>query len=133
MKNLLTTLFLFSATVAFAQKDIVFKKSAHQFGKVAFNKPVSVVFQFTNQSAKPVVVEFANAECGCTKPEYSVAPIAAGKSSTIKVTYNSATLGAFKKRVDVKFAHSNQPYILTIEGEVFDPKAAPAPTKGKAR
>ncbi|TAF55728.1 MAG: DUF1573 domain-containing protein [Sphingobacteriia bacterium] len=133
MKNILTALFLLGSLAAFGQKDIAFAKTEHQFGKVAFNKPVTVVFQYTNKSTKPVVVEFANAECGCTKPEYSAAPIPAGKSSTIKVTYNSAVLGSFKKRVDVKFAHSNQPYILTIEGEVFDPKAVPAATKGKAR
>ena len=80
------------------------------------------MFTYTNKSTKPVVIEFANAECGCTKPVYSNAPTAVGKSSTIKVTYNAAAMGTFKKNVDVKFAHSNQPYTLTINGEVVEVK-----------
>jgi len=31
-------------------------------------------------------------------------------------------MGTFKKNVDVKFAHSNQPYTLTINGEVVEIK-----------
>lgn len=122
MKSLFVALFVFIGATAVAQKDIQFKEVKHSFGKVKLNVPATYIFTFTNTSAKPVVIEFANAECGCTKPEYSNAPILAGKSSTIKVTYNSATLGTFKKNVDVKFAHSNQPYTLTIDGEVVDPK-----------
>jgi hypothetical protein len=107
---------------SFAQTDISFKEKKHSFGKIKKDVPATYIFTFTNKASKPVVIEFANAECGCTKPEYSQAPIAVGKTSTIKVTYNAATLGAFKKNVDVKFAHSNQPYTLTIDGEVIEAK-----------
>jgi len=106
----------------FAQNDIKFNKTLHQFGKIKKGVPATYVFTYTNQSTKPVVIEFANAECGCTKPVYSQTPTVKGKTSTIKVTYNAEAVGVFKKRVDVKFAHSNQPYILTIEGEVVDAK-----------
>ena len=41
-----------------------------------------------------------------------------GQKATIKVTYNAAVEGVFKKSVNVKFTNSNQPYILTLEGEV---------------
>ena len=107
---------------SFAQSDINFKEKRHLFGKIKKDIPATYLFSFTNKAKKPVVIEFANAECGCTKPQYSQAPIAVGKTSTIKVTYNAATLGAFKKNVDVKFAHSTQPYTLTIEGEVIEAK-----------
>jgi hypothetical protein len=124
MKSLFVTAVLCLLSVGvFAQKDIVFKEVKHGFGKVKLNVPATYTFAYTNNSTKPVVIEFANAECGCTKPVYSLAPIAAGKTGTIKVTYNSAALGVFKKNVDVKFAHSTQPYTLTIEGEVIDAKA----------
>jgi hypothetical protein len=113
---------LFVSLTVFAQNDIKFNKTLHQFGKIKKGVPATYVFTYTNQSAKPVVIEFANAECGCTKPVYSQTPTVKGKTSTIKVTYNAEAVGVFKKRVDVKFAHSNQPYILTIEGEVVDAK-----------
>jgi hypothetical protein len=122
MKSLFLSVFLLAGISVFAQKDIKFNKTTHQFGKIKKGVPATFVFTYTNESAKPVVIEFANAECGCTKPVYNQAPTVKGKTSTIKVTYNAESVGVFKKRVDVKFAHSNQPYILTIEGEVVETK-----------
>ncbi len=122
MKSLFLSVFLFAGISVFAQNDIKFNKTTHQFGKIKKGVPATFVFTYTNESAKPVVIEFANAECGCTKPVYNQAPTVKGKTSTIKVTYNAESVGVFKKRVDVKFAHSNQPYILTIEGEVVETK-----------
>lgn len=122
MKSLFLSILLLSGLSVFAQQDIKFNKTTHQFGKIKKGVPATIVFTYTNEANKPVVIEFANAECGCTKPVYSQAPTVKGKSSTIKVTYNAEAVGVFKKRVDVKFAHSNQPYILTIEGEVVEPK-----------
>ncbi|WP_439506164.1 DUF1573 domain-containing protein [Sediminibacterium sp.] len=122
MKSFFLSVFLFAGISVFAQKDIKFNKTTHQFGKIKKGVPATYVFTYTNESAKPVVIEFANAECGCTKPVYNQAPTVKGKSSTIKVTYNAEAVGVFKKRVDLKFAHSNQPYILTIEGEVVETK-----------
>lgn len=123
MKSLITlALICFCSVQVMAQKDVAFKELSHGFGKVNLNVPATYTFTYTNKSTKPIVVEFANAECGCTKPVYSSAPTLVGKKGTIQVTYNAATLGTFKKKVDVKFAHSTQPYTLTIEGEVIDPK-----------
>lgn len=129
MKKLVFIIAFFSVTGLFAQApaDIVFKTTSHSFGKIKQNIPASFVFTFTNNSSKPAVIEFANAECGCTTPEYSKDPILKGKTSTIKVTYNAAATGSFSKNVNVKFANIQLPYTLKIEGEVI-----PAP-KGKNR
>lgn len=119
MKKLLTMICMLSCMAVFAQEDVKFNASTHQFGKIKQNVPATYSFTFTNTSAKPVVIEMASAECGCTTPEYSKEPTVKGKSNNIKVTYNAAALGAFKKRVTVKFAHLKDPVILTIEGEVI--------------
>ena len=118
MKSIFLSIFLLAGIAASAQKDVVFKKNKHQFGAIQKGVPATFVFSYTNQSTKPIVIEYANAECGCTKPIYSEKPLLKGKTGTIKVTYNAEAMGVFKKNVDVKFAHSNQPYTLTIEGEV---------------
>ncbi len=122
MKKVLTLICILSCVAVFGQNDVKFNESVYKFGKIKHNIPATHVFTFTNTSSKPVVIEFANAECGCTTPEYSKDPILKGKSSTIKVTYNAANLGAFKKNVNVKFAHAQQPIVLTIEGDVVDLK-----------
>jgi hypothetical protein len=108
---------LFSSTL-FAQNEVPFNKTEHNFGKIKQHVPATYVFTYTNPSAKPLVVEVATAECGCTTPEYDRKPTPKGKSSTIKVTYNAENPGAFSKKVTVKFANIAVPMILTIKGEV---------------
>lgn len=122
------TVFLFAllinmAVYAQTPADIIFKTTTHSFGKIKQNVPASYEFTFTNTASKPAVIEFANAECGCTTPVYSQDPILKGKSSTIKVTYNAVAAGTFKKNVNIKFANSTLPIVLTIEGEVVPAKS----------
>ncbi|HQR93174.1 MAG: hypothetical protein B7Y15_11850 [Bacteroidetes bacterium 24-39-8] len=126
MKSILLCLALFATSLSFAQTDIKFKEQTHKFGKIKKGVPASYTFSYTNTSAKPVVIEFAQADCGCTDPVYSKAPLPKGQTATIKVTYNAAMSGIFKKTVNIKFAHSNQPYILTVEGEVLMDKETQA-------
>lgn len=129
MKAFLLVLGILFGQFVIAQNGIEFKTKTHQFGKVKKGKPVSFVFEYKNVSEKPVVIEFANADCGCTSPEYQQGAIPKGKSGTIKVTYNAALDGVFKKSVNVKFTSSNYPYILTVEGEVLVDK----PKTGKPK
>lgn len=120
MKRIFVLLAMVIATGVFAQAvpDITFKATTHSFGKIKQNVPATYLFSFTNNGTKPAVIEFANAECGCTTPEYSKDPILKGKTSTIKVTYNAANPGTFKKNVNVKFVSTQLPIVLTIDGEV---------------
>lgn len=127
MKKIYLLLCLVISATVFAQApaDIAFKTTTHSFGKIKQNVPATYIFSFTNNSAKPAIIEFANAECGCTTPEYSKDPILKGKTSMIKVTYNAANTGTFKKNVNVKFVGSQLPVTLTIDGEVVTASAKP--------
>lgn len=119
MKKILVLFCLMVSMGVFAQKtNVVFKTTKHSFGKIKQHVPATYVFSFTNTSAKPLVIEFANAECGCTTPVYDKAPIAKGKSSNIKVTYNAENPGTFRKNVNIKFVNTQLPVVLTIDGEV---------------
>lgn len=121
MKQLFVLAFLCLSAVSFGQtkNDVKFTAMKHTFGKIKQNVPATYTFTFTNaSSSKPLIIETATAQCGCTTPEYPKAPIAKGKKGTIKVTYNAATMGAFTKTVTVKFANIAEPITLTIDGEV---------------
>ncbi|NCT93409.1 MAG: DUF1573 domain-containing protein [Chitinophagaceae bacterium] len=109
---------MFTTLSVMAQGDIKFAEAGYKFGKIQQSVPATHEFIFTNASNKPVVIEFATAECGCTTPEYAKEPIMPGKSSKVKVTYNAAATGEFTKRVTVKFAGIAEPTVLTISGEV---------------
>lgn len=119
LKQLLLTICLVGATTVFAQDPVKFTKYNHSFGKIKHNKPVTHEFSFTNISDKPVVIEFVNADCGCTTPDYPKQAIAKGQTGKIKVTFNAATIGTFKKTVTIKFVKNNKPFILNIDGEVL--------------
>ena len=120
MKNLLFFAAILFALNVSAQtgKDIQFDQMKHSFGKIPKDKPVTTEFNFKNSGNKPLIIESATAECGCTSPDYEKAPVLKGKSSAIKVTYNAANPGQFTKRVTVKFANVAEPVILEISGDV---------------
>jgi len=121
MKQLFVLAFLCISAVAFGQtkKDVKFTAMKHTFGKIKQNVPATYTFTFTNASTtKPLIIETATAQCGCTTPEYPKSPVGKGKKGKIKVTYNAATMGAFTKTVTVKFANIAEPITLTIDGEV---------------
>lgn len=124
MKIVLSCLAVIFFLSANAQVDSVakFKTTNYSFGKIKQHVPATTEFSFTNTGAKPLIIETAAAECGCTTPDYPKTPLAKGKSAIIKVTYNAESPGKFTKRVTVKFANIATPVILTIEGEVAGTK-----------
>lgn len=134
MKKLLLLAAVFSAGfTAMAQQkaDEVIKVSTekYDFGKIKQSVPVTTYFTITNTSDKPIVIENAWASCGCTTPEYSKEPIAAGATAKLKVGYNAAAMGQFTKPVNIKIAGYQQPKIVNITGEVVDATAYDAYTK----
>ncbi len=119
MKKIFFIAFIFCASTLFAQSGFQFTSLKHNFGKIKQSVPVSYTFLFKNISNKPLIVEVATAECGCTTPDYPKEPITKGKDGKIKVTFNAENAGTFSKKVTVKFANVDDPVILTIEGEVI--------------
>jgi len=110
--------FIFLSVNAQTDSTVLFKTTTHSFGKIVQHSPATTEFSFINNSNKPLIIETATAECGCTTPDYPKTPIQKGKGGVIKVTYNAENPGKFTKRVTVKFANIASPVILTIEGEV---------------
>ena len=119
MKIKMLAIALLMTIGGFAQSSLKFEATNHNYGKIKKGVHKSVVFSYTNNGAKPAVIEFANAECGCTQPEYNQNPILKGQKGTIKVTYTAPNEGQFKKRVTVKFAGEKEVTELMIEGEVI--------------
>lgn len=112
-------------TVSYAQKGVMkFAKETHDFGKIEQGKPVTHVFEFKNTGTDPVVINDAQASCGCTKPSFSREPIMPGKSGTISATYNAAAAGQFTKTVTVTSNAEAGQTVLYLKGEVVSQKEA---------
>ena len=62
----------------------------------------------------------ASANCGCTKPEYPVKPVAPGKEGQIKVTYQpKGRPGSFSKNIYVYTNGEPERVVLLITGTVI--------------
>lgn len=105
-------------SAAYNINKVTWVKEAHDFGEIPQGKPVSVEFAFTNAGETPLLIADVATSCGCTASDYSKEPIAPGKSSKIKVTYNAANMGAFTKSITVNFSDTEAKKVLTIKGTV---------------
>lgn len=111
-----------------------FSSTTVDLGRVKVGSPVTGTFTVTNVGATPLIIENVQPSCGCTKSDYTKAPIAPGKDGSITATYNAAVVGNFNKTVYVKFAGVNEQVGLNIIGTVFadaQPTTTPVKTGSK--
>ncbi len=100
---------------------IDFNESVYDFGQISLKKgKVSHEFSFTNKGQKNLVITNARADCGCTRPEYSDAPVAPGKGGTEKVTFAPAAKGHFSKKITITTNGNPRKVRLLIKGEVVE-------------
>jgi hypothetical protein len=135
MKKILLGFLALSSTTLFAQKkaDNVakFNVETFDFGKIKQNVPVTATFVVTNIGNEPLIIDQATPSCGCTVSDYTKAPVAPGKTGTIKATFNAADVGPIDKTITVKFAGIDDVKFLKFKGEVLAPGASAA-TKASA-
>ena len=132
---LLATAFVFGIAAMAQQKiEEVIKVDMEQydFGKIKQGVPVTTYFTITNISDKPIVIENAQASCGCTTPEWNREPIAPNGTAKIKVGYNAGAMGSFTKPINIKLAGIDATKQVNITGEVVNAESAEI-TKVKAQ
>lgn len=105
---------------------LLLKETIHDFGQIPQGKPVYYFFEIANNGSVPLKLENVQASCGCTTPEWNKAPIAANGVDKIKVGYNAASEGPFKKFITITY-NGNQTKQITIEGTVWRAPAGSAP------
>ena len=142
MKTMFITAFvLFVTGIADAQSEVVqksttvqqnapdvllLKETIHDFGQIPQGKPVYYFFEIVNNGPVPLKLENVQASCGCTTPEWNKDPIPVNGADKIKVGYNAASEGPFKKFITITY-NGNQTKQITIEGAVWKAPAGSAP------
>lgn len=117
----LTAVWITATAEASSKEDacMEFKENTYDFGNVSVAKgKVSHEFTFVNTGSKNLVISGAQADCGCTRPEYSDAPVAPGKSGKIKVTFVPNGRGHFSKKVTIRTNGKPRKVRLIIKGNV---------------
>lgn len=145
MKKLFTGFAILGTIVFASAQTINLDRTIVDYGTVKTGSNGERIVKVTNTGDKPLILSNVKAGCGCTTPVWSKDPILPGKSSEIKIGYNTSSNGGFTKQVEVM---SNDPengrVVVTIKGTVdpnapevavvkAEPKAAVAAPKHKAK
>ncbi|MFA0963055.1 DUF1573 domain-containing protein [Roseivirga sp. BDSF3-8] len=110
--------FLFLAGTAFAQAELTFEESTHDFGKIQEGSIATHEFRFVNTGDQPLIISNVRASCGCTTPFYTKEPILPGKEGVITASYNSKNRpGVFHKSISVNTNAATPSSVLYIKGE----------------
>lgn len=117
--NIATTVIAFIALTSMIQvSEFKFETESYDFGTIAYNKPASYEFTFTNVGKTPIIISEVAPACGCSVADFSKTPVKPGDIGKIKVTYNAATKGPFTKSFVVKSNTKTPVKTLTIKGNV---------------
>ncbi|HEV2830352.1 MAG TPA: DUF1573 domain-containing protein, partial [Hanamia sp.] len=96
------------------------------FGKIPQGKPVTHIFEFTNNGKIPFALDNVQASCGCTTPVWNKEVVAPGATAKITVGYNAANEGPFSKPVTITY-NGNLTKQIIIKGEVWKTPVTSAP------
>jgi hypothetical protein len=106
--------------------NMKFKTDVHDFGTIPEGPTADFMFEFTNTGKEPITLERAQPSCGCTTPTVSKEPVLPGKTSELKVSYNTqGRVGPFTKTITV-FSNAGTK-VLTIKGTVEKAPASSVP------
>lgn len=82
---------------------MTFTKTEHDFGDINPGDVVKHTFEFTNTGKTPLLIENAQAACGCTTPSWTKEPVQPGGKGTIEVQFDShGKSGIQNKQVTVQ-------------------------------
>ncbi len=121
-------LFILSSVTGFAQAGsnvdpkapvIKFNSDSIDFGIVTAGEIITREFVFTNTGKQPLMIQHVISTCSCSPAIYDKNPVAPGKTSTIKVTYNTANKsGKQDKMFFVKSNNRDGEVVLHLTGIV---------------
>jgi hypothetical protein len=105
---------------------INFPNLVHDYGNIYKNDNGVCTFEFKNTGKADLQLTNVSSSCGCTVPEWPKEPIPPGKTSSIKVSYNTSRVGPINKSVFVD-SNAGDRVTLTIKGNVSEHPTEIAP------
>jgi hypothetical protein len=99
---------------------IKFTKMVHDYGNIYKGDDGTCTFEFKNVGKADLQLTNVSSSCGCTVPEWPKEPIPPGKTSSIKVSYNTQNVGMISKSVYVTSNADEERITLSITGSVSE-------------
>ena len=100
---------------------IKWDKLVYDLGTIEADRPVGITFTFKNKGSEPIILSDVRPSCGCVTPSFTKEPVMPGKTGVVRLTFNAALPGDFKKSATVSYTIGTQPFEtaeLTIMGRV---------------
>ncbi|HEX4886588.1 MAG TPA: DUF1573 domain-containing protein [Luteibaculaceae bacterium] len=105
-------------------------KEVHDYGEIKQGGDPYCEFVLKNTGNEPLIISNAKGSCGCTVPEWSREPVMPGKSTVIKVRYDTNRPGPINKSVTITSNAKNEPnLVLRIKGNVAATAEGSTPVK----
>jgi hypothetical protein len=99
--------------------SVKFDELSYDWGTIAEGEKMTHVFKFKNTGTNDMIISDAHGSCGCTVPEWPKEPIKPGKSSQIKVIFDSkGKSGDQNKSVTITANTEPSNVVLMIKGKV---------------
>lgn len=110
-----------------------FEKEEHNFGTIKEGEVVTHTFKFTNVGEAPLVIQNAQASCGCTVPDWTKEPVPVGGTGEVQVKYDSKNKsGVENKTVNITANTIPEVTKVTIK-TVVTPRADNAQAEGPVK
>lgn len=106
---------------------MTFEETEWDFGSIEGGVGVEHVFKFTNTGTAPLVIVDAKSSCGCTVPEYTKAPVAAGETGELLVKFNASGKNQVSKTVTITANTAKGKEALVIKAFVNAKEGAVVP------
>lgn len=97
---------------------IKFETETYNFGTINQGQKVTYAYKFKNEGENPLIIQSANASCGCTVPTYPKDPIPPGGTGEIVAEYNGSGAGDITKTITITANTEPTTTVLTIKGFV---------------
>jgi hypothetical protein len=111
-------------------KVLDIKDADHDFGKIAYGKPVEFDVVIKNISKDSVKIENVKVGCGCTTPRYEQGKTyAPGETFKVTLGFSGYAEGHFEKYADIFFNNGLSKQVK-FHGEGYKVPEAPAPANG---
>ncbi len=100
--------------------QIEFAETNYDFGKIPkTGGKVSHWYAFTNTGNKPLIVE-VKPHCGCTVGDSPEAPIAPGKSDSIRLEFNPRSFSGKKTKSAAVSGNFGNPVTLRFSADIVE-------------
>lgn len=115
---MLAALVAMASLQAGAQRLTVEKETV-DCGSVAYDAPVTAVFELRNKGARKLKINDVRVSCGCIGVDYPKGEVGGGDRFKVRLTYDARQLGHFEKTAAIYSNGSKKPVYLTMRGVVL--------------